>query len=85
MNKTVKWLGLSVVALLLILVIAKVLVGRNADEIRVTVAPVKRLTIKETVNATGRLYPGCLSSPRGWLLFHPCPLQTQSLRHLRQR
>ena len=57
MNKTVKWLGLSVVALLLILVIAKVLVGRNADEIRVKVAPVKRLTIKETVSATGRLYP----------------------------
>ena len=57
MNKTVKWLGLSVVALLLLLVIAKVLIGRNADEIRVTVAPVKRLTIKETVSATGRLYP----------------------------
>lgn len=57
MNKTAKWLGFSVVALLLVLVIAKILSGRNADELRVIVSPVKRLTIKETVSATGRLYP----------------------------
>jgi HlyD family secretion protein len=57
MNKTVKWVLIAIVAIILLLVGAKVLGGSSDKEIKVTVEKVTKKTIIETVNASGKVYP----------------------------
>jgi len=58
MNKTLKWIIISLVALIVILVILKKagLLGKD-EGIKVTAEKVTSRTIVETVNASGKIYP----------------------------
>jgi HlyD family secretion protein len=58
MNKTLKWIIISLVALVVILVILKKsgVIGKE-EGIKVTTEKVVRQTIVETVNASGKIYP----------------------------
>lgn len=58
MNKKLKWIIISLVALIVILVILKKAGMLGKDEgIKVTAEKVIRRTIVETVNASGKIYP----------------------------
>ena len=57
MNKTVKWILISVVALLAIFLTAKAVMKKGSDGEKVTAETVRRRTITETVSASGKLYP----------------------------
>jgi len=58
MNKTLKWIIISLVALIVLLVILKKAGILGKDEgIKVTTEKVIRRTIIETVNASGKVYP----------------------------
>ena len=57
MNKTVKWVLISLGALIVILIGAKLLAGPKKDGVKVTVEKVQRRTIVETVTASGKIYP----------------------------
>jgi HlyD family secretion protein len=58
MNKTLKWIIISLVALIVLLVILKKAGILGKDEgIKVTTEKVTRRTIIETVNASGKVYP----------------------------
>ena len=58
MNKKLKWIIISLVALVILLVILKKsgVIGKE-DGIKVTTEKVVRQTIVETVNASGKIYP----------------------------
>lgn len=58
MNKKLKWIIISLVALIVILIVLKKagVLGKE-NEIKVTAEKVQRRTIVETVNASGRIYP----------------------------
>lgn len=58
MNKTLKWIIISLVVLIVLLVVLKVtgVFGKN-EGIKVTAEKVTRRTIIETVNASGKVYP----------------------------
>ena len=58
MNKTLKWIIISLVILIVLLVILKKtgVIGKN-EGIKVTAEKVARRTIVETVNASGKIYP----------------------------
>jgi len=58
MNKTLKWVIISLVALIIILVVLKKagLLGKNQG-IKVTAEKVTKRKIIETVNASGKIYP----------------------------
>ena len=58
MNKTLKWVIISLVGLIIILVILKKTEVLGKDEgIKVSAEKVSRRTIVETVNASGKVYP----------------------------
>jgi len=58
MSKTVKWLLIGVVALVLLLIILKVTGTFGKDEgTKVTAEKVQKRTITEVVNASGKIYP----------------------------
>jgi HlyD family secretion protein len=58
MNKTLKWIIISVVVLIaLLLVLKKVGLLGKAEGVKVTAEKVARRTIVETVNASGKVYP----------------------------
>jgi HlyD family secretion protein len=58
MNKTLKWVIISLVALIVILVILKKTGVLGKDEgIKVSAEKVEKKTIVETVNASGKIYP----------------------------
>jgi HlyD family secretion protein len=58
MNKTLKWIIISLVAVIILLVILKKagLLGKDQG-VKVTAEKVTRRTIVETVNASGKIYP----------------------------
>jgi len=58
MNKTLKWIIISLVALIVLLVVLKKtgVIGKN-EGIKVTAEKALRRTIVETVNASGKIYP----------------------------
>lgn len=58
MNKTLKWIIISLVILIVLLIILKVTGVIGKDEgIKVSTEKVARRTIIETVNASGKIYP----------------------------
>src|SRR5438067_4289722 len=57
MNKTVKWILISIGALIVLLIVGKIVSGSSADGTRVTAEKAQRRTIIETVNASGKVYP----------------------------
>jgi len=57
MNKTVKWILIGLVSLIVILVAGKMIMGKGDDGVKVSVEKVVRRTIIETVNANGQIYP----------------------------
>ncbi|RYD94315.1 MAG: HlyD family efflux transporter periplasmic adaptor subunit, partial [Sphingobacteriales bacterium] len=57
MNKTVKWVLIGVVALVVVLVAVMALKGDDESGTRVAVEKVTRRSITETVNASGKIYP----------------------------
>ena len=57
MNKTVKWI-LIILGILVVVFLAMQVLGRSNDTgVKVTAEKVKRTTIIETVNASGKVYP----------------------------
>src|SRR5689334_19685317 len=57
MSKTVKWILIVLVALIVILVAAKLIGGSGDDGVKVSAEKVAKRTIIETVNASGQIYP----------------------------
>lgn len=58
MNKTLKWIIISLVILIVLLIILKKAGVIGKDEgIKVTTEKVTKRTIVETVNASGKIYP----------------------------
>jgi HlyD family secretion protein len=57
MNKTLKWILISVVGLVAILFGAKMLIGKDDGGIKVSTEKVEKRTITETVDASGKIYP----------------------------
>jgi len=57
MNKTLKWILLSLVGLVAILLIIKAVTGKGDEGSKVTAEAVKKRTIIETVTASGKVYP----------------------------
>ena len=58
MNKKLKWIIISLVAIIVILIVLKKTGVLGKDEgIKVTAEKVERRTIVETVNASGKIYP----------------------------
>ena len=57
MNKTLKWILISVVALVAVLFGAKMLGGKDDGGVKVSTEKVEKRTITETVDASGKIYP----------------------------
>jgi len=57
MSKTVKWILIILVTLIVILVAAKLIAGSGDDGVKVSAEKVAKRTIIETVNASGQIYP----------------------------
>src|SRR5215212_1757166 len=57
MNKTVKWILISIGILILVFVVLKAMSGNSKDGTKVTAEKVQKRTIIETVNASGKVYP----------------------------
>ena len=57
MNKTVKWILISLGILIVILVVGKMLIGGESSTTKVSTEKVAKRTIIETVNASGKIYP----------------------------
>src|SRR6478609_3427215 len=57
MNKTVKWILIILVVLVVGLFAVKAMSKKDADGIKVTAEKSAKRTIIETVNASGRVYP----------------------------
>ena len=57
MNKTVKWILITVGILVVGLVIARVMIKRDGEGMKVTAEAVEKRTIIETVTAPGKVYP----------------------------
>src|SRR5258706_72613 len=57
MSKTVKWILIILVTLIVILVAAKLIGGSGDDGVKVSAEKVAKRTIIETVNASGQIYP----------------------------
>jgi HlyD family secretion protein len=57
MNKTLKWILIGLGAVVVLLVAAKMLSGKDEGGIKVSVEKVQKRTIIETVNASGKIYP----------------------------
>ncbi|MES1218801.1 MAG: efflux RND transporter periplasmic adaptor subunit [Bacteroidota bacterium] len=57
MNKTVKWILIILVAVIVLLVAGKLIAGSGDDGVKVSVEKTAKRTIIETVNASGQIYP----------------------------
>jgi HlyD family secretion protein len=57
MNKTVKWILISLIGLVVILVAVKLIAGNGDDGVKVSSEKAGKRTIVETVNASGQVYP----------------------------
>lgn len=57
MSKTVKWILISIGALISVLVIGKLITGKKDTGTKVSVEKVAKKTIIESVNASGKVYP----------------------------
>lgn len=57
MNKTVKWILISLGVVIVLLIAVKLLAGSSDKEVKVTAEKVTAKTIIETVNASGKIYP----------------------------
>ena len=57
MNKTVKWILIILVAVIVLLVAGKLIAGSGDDGVKVAVEKATKRTIIETVNASGQIYP----------------------------
>lgn len=57
MSKTVKWILISIGALILVLVVGKMIAGKKDTGTKVSVEKVANKTIIESVNASGKVYP----------------------------
>ncbi|RYZ30301.1 MAG: HlyD family efflux transporter periplasmic adaptor subunit [Chitinophagaceae bacterium] len=57
MNKTFKWILFFVIGLAVAWLVAKAVLGKGNDSIKVTAENVKRRTVVETVSASGKVYP----------------------------
>ncbi|HVF82216.1 MAG TPA: efflux RND transporter periplasmic adaptor subunit [Flavisolibacter sp.] len=57
MSKTLKWILLSLVGLVVILFIVKAVTGKGDEGSKVTAEAVKKRTIIEAVTASGKVYP----------------------------
>jgi HlyD family secretion protein len=57
MNKTVKWILISLGILIVILIVGKMLIGSESGTTKVSTEKAARRTIIETVNASGKIYP----------------------------
>ncbi|HEX2606149.1 MAG TPA: efflux RND transporter periplasmic adaptor subunit [Flavisolibacter sp.] len=57
MNKTVKWILIGVVSLVVLVVILKMIKGSSDEGVKVTVEKAVTRTITETVTASGKVYP----------------------------
>ena len=57
MKKKIKWIVISVLAFLVIVLIVRATLKSRNEGLRVTAEAVKRRTIVETVSASGKLYP----------------------------
>jgi len=57
MSKTVKWILISLLGVIVLLVVLKLTVGSGGDETRVSAEKAEKRTIIESVNASGKIYP----------------------------
>jgi len=57
MSKTLKWILISLVALVVLLIAGKMIFGNKQDGLKVTTEAVAQRTIVETVVASGKIYP----------------------------
>src|SRR6185295_11874112 len=57
MNKTVKWILIILVSVIVLLVAVKLIAGGGDDGVKVSVEKTAKRTIIETVNASGKVYP----------------------------
>lgn len=57
MNKTLKWILLSLLAIVVLVFVLRAVSARNKNDIKVTAEAVKRRTVTETVSASGKVYP----------------------------
>jgi HlyD family secretion protein len=57
MNKTFKWIFVSVVVLAVIWLVVRATSNKDGDAVKVTAEAVKRRTITETVSASGKITP----------------------------
>ena len=57
MNKTVKWILIVLVALIVLAVVIRAIKGPSNEGTKVTAEAARKRTIIETVNATGKVYP----------------------------
>jgi len=57
MSKTVKWILIALVGVIVLLVVYKMVAGNKETGVKVSAEKVSRRTITETVNASGKVYP----------------------------
>ncbi|MBI1343012.1 MAG: HlyD family efflux transporter periplasmic adaptor subunit [Terrimonas sp.] len=57
MNKTVRWILIVMVGLILLLVVGKMITGSGDSGMKVSAEKASRKTIIESVNASGKIYP----------------------------
>ena len=57
MNKSVKKILIALLALIVILVVAKLVLGNKEDDLKVSAEKVAKRTLVETVTASGKIYP----------------------------
>jgi len=57
MSKTVKWILIALVGVIVLLVVFKMVAGKKETGVKVSAEKVSRRTITETVNASGKVYP----------------------------
>jgi HlyD family secretion protein len=57
MNKTVKWILIILVSVIVLLVAGKLIAGSGDDGVKVSAEKATKRTIIETVNASGQIYP----------------------------
>jgi HlyD family secretion protein len=57
MNKTVKWILIGLVLVIVLLVAIKMIAGKGDSDVKVSTEKAAKRTIIETVNASGKVYP----------------------------
>jgi len=57
MNKTVKWILIVLGGLIVLLIVGKLIIGKEDSGVKVATEKVSKRTITETVNASGKIFP----------------------------